>query len=101
MHTFLHYEKQLRNLQIQEMRIRRNRDKDIAELRRLQHERIATTASVRKPVVPASPNRAIGFDFSSSREYPKTPAPAAVLTPDQAAIATEPALPSPSYAMAS
>lgn len=39
MHTFLHYEKQLRNLQIQEMRIRRSREKDIAELRRLQQER--------------------------------------------------------------
>jgi hypothetical protein len=39
MHTFLQYEKQLRNLQIQETRIRRNRDKDVAELRQLQDQR--------------------------------------------------------------
>ncbi|MGC2660090.1 MAG: hypothetical protein WA324_19190, partial [Bryobacteraceae bacterium] len=40
MQTFLQYEKQFRNLQIQEMRIRRNRDKDTAELHRLQHTRL-------------------------------------------------------------
>lgn len=39
METFLFYEKQLRNLQIQEGRLRRNREKDAAELSRLQHER--------------------------------------------------------------
>jgi hypothetical protein len=41
MHTFLHYEKQLRNLQIQEGRLWRQRDKDTAELRQLQQERIS------------------------------------------------------------
>lgn len=44
MHTFLHYEKQLRNLQIQEGRLRRYREKDMAELRRLQQERLAQAA---------------------------------------------------------
>ncbi|MFL6546068.1 MAG: hypothetical protein ACJ8LM_12935 [Candidatus Udaeobacter sp.] len=39
MHTFLHYEKQLRNLHIQEGRLRRQREKDTAELRQLQQER--------------------------------------------------------------
>jgi hypothetical protein len=39
MHTFLHYEKQLRNLQIQEGRLRRQREKDTAELRQLQQDR--------------------------------------------------------------
>jgi hypothetical protein len=39
MHTFLHYEKQLRNLQIQEGRLRRQREKDAAELRQLQQDR--------------------------------------------------------------
>ena len=39
MHTFLHYEKQLRNLQIQEGRLRRQREKDSAELRQLQQDR--------------------------------------------------------------
>jgi hypothetical protein len=60
MHTFLHYEKQLRNLQIQEMRIRRNREKDTAELRRLQQERLARAATASKPV--------IGFDFSPANQ---------------------------------
>jgi hypothetical protein len=39
MHIFLHYEKQLRNLQIQEGRLRRQREKDAAELRQLQQDR--------------------------------------------------------------
>ncbi|MGI9070123.1 MAG: hypothetical protein ACR2JB_02040 [Bryobacteraceae bacterium] len=39
MHTFLHYEKQLRNLQIQEGRLRRQREKDTRELRQLQQDR--------------------------------------------------------------
>ncbi len=39
MQTFLHYEKQFRNLHLQEGRLRRNREKDTAELRRLQQER--------------------------------------------------------------
>jgi hypothetical protein len=39
MHTFLHYEKQLRNLQLQEGRLRRQREKDAAELRQLQQDR--------------------------------------------------------------
>lgn len=38
--TFLFYEKQLRNLNIQEARLRRQREKDTAELKELQKERI-------------------------------------------------------------
>jgi hypothetical protein len=37
--TFLHYEKPLRNLQLQEGRLRRHREKDLAELRELQEQR--------------------------------------------------------------
>jgi len=37
--TFLKYEKQLRNLQLQESRLARRRQKELAELRQLQHER--------------------------------------------------------------
>lgn len=37
--TFLTYEKQLRNLQLQEARLHRRREKDAAELRQLQQER--------------------------------------------------------------
>jgi len=39
LHTLLTYEKQLRNLNIQEARLRRQREKDIAELRDQQRER--------------------------------------------------------------
>ena len=39
--TFLVYEKQLRNLQLQEGRLRRQRDKDLADLRTMQKEREA------------------------------------------------------------
>jgi hypothetical protein len=37
--TFLQYQKPLRNLQLQEGRLRRQREKDMAELRELQEER--------------------------------------------------------------
>ena len=74
LHTFLTYEKQLRNLQLQESRLARRRDKDLAELRRLQQERgqkerrdlreaadLYTAAQRdRKPFDPA----AFGFEFS-------------------------------------
>jgi hypothetical protein len=76
MHTFLHYEKQLRNLQIQEGRLRRQREKDSAELRQLQKERsnkerqnlqaaagLYTAAkNDRKPFDPAN----YGFEFSTA-----------------------------------
>jgi hypothetical protein len=39
--TFLTYEKQLRNLQLQESRIRKHREKDLGELKELQDERHA------------------------------------------------------------
>lgn len=39
LHTHLTYEKQLRNLSLQEARIHRRREKDLAELRELQKER--------------------------------------------------------------
>ena len=38
-HTFLVYEKQIRNLQIQEARLARRREKEMAELRTLQQQR--------------------------------------------------------------
>jgi hypothetical protein len=37
--TFIHYQKPLRNLQIQEGRLQRQREKDMAELHELQEER--------------------------------------------------------------
>jgi len=44
-HTFLAYEKQIRNLQLQEARLARRREKEIAELRRLQADRTARCAA--------------------------------------------------------
>jgi hypothetical protein len=72
--TFTTYEKQLRNLQLQEARLTRRREKETAELRRLQQERKAKEAEARdlaarqyvqarqagEPYDPA----ANGFDFS-------------------------------------
>src|SRR5690242_17999706 len=45
-HTFITYEKQIRNLQLQEARLARRREKEIAELRKLQAER--TEARIQK-----------------------------------------------------
>jgi hypothetical protein len=44
-HTFLTYEKQLRNLQLQEARLARRREKETAELRTLQNERTGRSAA--------------------------------------------------------
>ena len=65
-HTFLAYEKQIRNLHLQEARLARRRDKEIAELRRLQAERIQKQTNDKPP---ASANN--GFVFSNaSRAFP-------------------------------
>jgi hypothetical protein len=65
-HTFLIYEKQIRNLQLQEARLVRRREKETAELRTLQQERnqrqkqALDLASKPKPFNPATD----GFEFS-------------------------------------
>ena len=75
LHTHLVYEKQLRNLQLQEARLHRRREKDLAELRQLQQERdrrereqLETAAKLdtaskqdNKPFEPAN----FGFEFST------------------------------------
>ena len=74
LHTFLTYEKQLRNLQLQEARLHRRREKDNAELARLQQERnsrrrqqleIAAKlyAKAQRDHTPFEP-RDFGFEFS-------------------------------------
>jgi hypothetical protein len=55
-HTFIAYEKQIRNLQLQEARLARRREKEIAELRRMQAERIQK----QQQEIPAN-----GFVFST------------------------------------
>ena len=70
--TFLKYEKQLKNLQLQEARLTRRYEKESAELRSLQKERQATQA-------PKSEEQAkAGFVFSS--------APAVAFAPSQTAV---------------
>jgi len=62
-HTFLIYEKQIRNLQLQEARLARRREKETAELRMLQQDRIGRSVPVeqtRKQKEPAD-----GFEFSN------------------------------------
>jgi hypothetical protein len=72
--TFLKYEKQLRNLQLQEARLARRREKETAELRKLQQERKAEEAqaldtAARQYVIAKERNQSFepaanGFEFS-------------------------------------
>ncbi len=75
-HTFLTYQKQIRNLHIQESRLQRQRAKDMAELRELQQERIQKEKqqmeaaaelylAARKDNQPFDP-AAFGFVFSTA-----------------------------------
>jgi hypothetical protein len=79
-HTFLVYEKQIRNLQLQEARLVRRREKETAELRKLQAER-AQKEGLREPP-PAN-----GFEFSTD-EFQNLPLPARI------ASAAQPPVPS-------
>jgi hypothetical protein len=65
-HTFITYEKQIRNLQLQEARLARRREKEIAELRNLQTERIQKQQNekTRKPAID-------GFVFSTAPIEPE------------------------------
>ncbi len=60
--TFMTYEKQLRNLQLQEARLSRRREKETAELRQLQQERQQKEEKTAE----------IGFEFST-REFEAHP----------------------------
>ncbi|HEX7362350.1 MAG TPA: hypothetical protein VF283_17805 [Bryobacteraceae bacterium] len=75
-HAFLTYQKQIRNLQLQEARLQRQRAKDMAELRQLQQERIQKEKqqmeaaaelylAARKDNQPFDP-AAFGFVFSTA-----------------------------------
>ncbi len=61
--TFLKYEKQLKNLQLQESRLQRRYEKEMAELRSLQKER-----KQQKQPKPASAASHNGFVFSDSQD---------------------------------
>ena len=89
LHTFMTYEKQLRNLQLQEARLARRREKETAELRALQQERnlreqreLESAArlyiTARKESKPFDPTT-YGFEFSTHQierfvnEHPPSP----------------------------
>jgi hypothetical protein len=75
--AMLMYEKQFRNLELQESRLARRRDKETAELRRLQQERKANEAAALERAATAYllarhrnqpfDNPGIGFEFSTQR----------------------------------
>jgi hypothetical protein len=77
LHTHLAYEKQIRNLQIQEARLHRRREKDLAELRDLQQERkkreaAALETAAQLYLAAKHDNRAFnpedhGFEFSTAQ----------------------------------
>src|SRR5690242_3583684 len=59
-HTFITYEKQIRNLQLQEARLARRREKEVAELRKLRNERTESRIEKKQQEIPAN-----GFVFST------------------------------------
>jgi transcription termination factor NusB len=71
--AYLKYERQLRNLQIQEARLRRTLEKDRAEINRLQANRRreeSTLAQVQVKSEKASAQSANGFEFSTHPSAP-------------------------------
>ena len=72
-HTFITYEKQIRNLQLQEARLARRREKEIAELRKLQNDRLAPIARVHEQPIKKQQNQKTpqpssdGFVFSTEQ----------------------------------
>jgi hypothetical protein len=81
--TTLHYQKPLRNLQLQESRLRRQREKDMAELKALQAERQAAEieAFEQRVFSKQSSPETNGFVFSTPSQamQPATSIPAASL----------------------
>jgi hypothetical protein len=70
-HTFITHQKEINNLSIQELRLRRHYQKDLAELKELQtlraqREKVAkTVASKTAHSAPSLSESEIGFEFSS------------------------------------
>lgn len=62
--TFLAFQRQLNNLSIQESRLRRQCEKDTAELRRLQDLRASAERNATRAAAKLTPQPSIGFEFS-------------------------------------
>jgi hypothetical protein len=85
-HTFLVYEKQIRNLQLQEARLVRRRERETAELRKRQAERIQQAERVQREDI-RQPTPANGFEFST-REFQARPFPAHIASATQQPISS-------------
>ena len=79
-HIFRTCQKDLRNLALQERRLRNQLKQSTAELHQLQQERLETAEAAKAKSAPIKP--ANGFEFSTP---PAPAAPAPVLTPEPAA----------------
>jgi hypothetical protein len=72
-HTFITHQKEINNLSIQELRLRRHYQKDLAELKELQalraqREKVAN--AIGPKTAPSLPASEIGFEFSSRAPQP-------------------------------
>jgi hypothetical protein len=85
-HTFLVYEKQIRNLQLQEARLVRRRERESAELRKLQDERIQKAERTKKEDPYQAPP-ANGFEFSTT-EFQAHPLPARIASTTQQPVSS-------------
>jgi hypothetical protein len=85
-HTFLVYEKQIRNLQLQEARLVRRRERETAELRKLQAERIQKPERIKKENIRQAPP-ANGFEFSTTG-FPAPALPARTASATQQPISS-------------
>jgi hypothetical protein len=81
--TFLKYEKQLRNLHLQESRLARRRERELAELRALQQQRKAKETEDAKAASAQSKTAtpANGFEFSTAPAPMSSPATPSVNDP--------------------
>jgi hypothetical protein len=80
-HAFITHQKEINNLSIQELRLRRNYQKDLAELKELQtlraqREKMSKTAGPKMACsAPSLSESEIGFEFSSRAPQPFESAP--------------------------
>ncbi|MBE7157180.1 MAG: hypothetical protein INR62_01870 [Rhodospirillales bacterium] len=74
-HVYMFYEKQFRNLGVQEARLRRQREKDLKELAALQNERRQSAGGppTEERASNQSPSHTSGFVFANSSETTVTP----------------------------
>ena len=98
--VFLTYQRQLNNLSIQESRLRRQREKDLAELKRLQAERAAPLRAMPRPftnpAAPAPPTaKPFGFDFSSRLDHLRGPITCREFGPSRPAFGNLPSFDTP------